>query len=235
MGEEKYNKTDKGEAPLKEDFSGLIMKKIKKKDVKMKRAYVFFLEKLGLESALVFFIIFSAFIISVIFNFLDSTKLLEFSSLGMPGLKIIFLTIPYGFIALLIAALFLSIYLAKKLDIPCRKNITCNRIFVYFLLVSFLIGIFFIISGVHKTIGNWSISKMPCDASVYGKVRKITPQEVTVESEEGDLVELVFDNDELASEKEKCVAGKFLRAVGKKDANSGILLHAQKMLCCDGE
>jgi hypothetical protein len=233
MGEEKNIKADKAELPLGKDFSGPVMANIKRRHVKIRRAYIFFLERLGLESALVASLIFAAIIISITFRFFDESEILKFLRLGMPGLKVIFLTLPYDYLALFVIMLALAIYLARKLDIPCRRNVSCCRIFAYFFIASFFVGAFFILVGVNEAVKGWSKNKIPRQMSVHGKIMEITPDGVVIEDKEGERTDLVFNKKEDAPSKTKYQEGKFMRAVGSRDRYEENIFHVDSALCCE--
>jgi hypothetical protein len=215
------------------DVKDSVMKRIKEKQVKMKCASFFLAEKMGLQGALIASLVVGALIISITFHFLDKTKLFRFSSLGFPGLRVIFLTIPYDYLVLFFLVLILAIYFAKKLDIPCRENITFERIFVYFFLASFLVGLFFITLGMHKFVKGWSTNKIPRHMSIHGKIVEVTSEEVFVEDDDGRLTELIFDKKDLSPSKKDYIQGMFLRAVGNRDKNNETFFHVEGVLCCD--
>jgi len=133
-----------------------VMKSIKEKKVTMRSRLVFVLEKIGLESALVGTIILGALIISILFYFLKKNGVLKFITLGIPGIKVVLLTLPYDYIALAIACIILAIYFANQIELFCGNCTQTNRFVVYFLIVSVILGVFFGILGVGDFLKGWS-------------------------------------------------------------------------------
>lgn len=217
----------------KNDLKGQVMNGIRERRVKMRCSSFFLIEKLVLTVALIALLIFSALIIDIIYNIIDKTEILKFFNLGFPGLRVIILTLPYDYMALLLITLGAAIYFARRLDIPCRENISCNRIFLYFFVASFLVGIFFILLGLNEAMKKWSKGYISSRISVHGRIVEISPQKVVIEEGEGELTTLVFDKEELSPDRKKYSSEKFLRAVGSRDKNNQAVFHVQSVLCCE--
>jgi len=90
-----------GDQSNKIDIKERVMGEIKKKKIGIIGRYVVLAEKIGMEGAIAASLLAGAFIISLIFYIFKKTKVLKFFSLGIPGLKVILATIPFGYVALL--------------------------------------------------------------------------------------------------------------------------------------
>lgn len=208
-----------------------VMKSIKEKKVTMRSRLVFVLEKIGLESALVGTIILGALIISILFYFLKKNGVLKFITLGIPGIKVVLLTLPYDYIALAIACIILAIYFANQIELFCGNCTQTNRFVVYFLIVSVILGVFFGILGVGDFLKGWSKKDIPRENSIRGQIQSFSSKEVIVR-EDGRLIRIFIESPEpigynLYEE------GKYLRAIGIRDLENDNLFHAHMMRCCD--
>ena len=218
----------------KQSVKDNVMQAIKSKKVKMRSHLVFMAEKLGLESALAGAIIFGSLLISVLFYFLKKTGVLKFLSLGMPGLKIFLLTLPYDYIALFIFFVILAIYFANQIELFCGKCERTDYFAVYFFVGSLILGIFFGVIGVGDFLQGWSGKNIPRESAISGKVKSFSQKEVLIEDENGKIIKVFVEIPE-NSNIQKYETDKFLRAIGTRDLDDENIFHAQFMRCCDEE
>ena len=211
-----------------------VMKSIRDKKLTMRSHLVFVLEKIGLESALVGAIILGALIISILFYFLKKTGVLKFITLGIPGIKVVLLTLPYDYIALAIACIILAIYFANQVELFCGNCTQTNRFAVYFLIGSVILGIFFGIVGVGDFLKGWSKKDIPRESSIRGQIESFSAKEVIVQDMSGRTIR-VFVETSNPIEDEHYERGKYLRAVGARDLDDDTLFHAQMLRCCDDD
>ncbi|HAT73955.1 MAG: hypothetical protein US30_C0003G0055 [Candidatus Moranbacteria bacterium GW2011_GWF2_36_839] len=209
-----------------------VMQAIKSKKVKMRSHLVFMAEKLGLESALAGAIIFGSLLVSVIFYLLKKTGALKFLSLGIPGLKIFLLTLPYDYIALFIFFVILAIYFANQIELFCGKCTRTDSFAVYFFVGSLILGTIFGIIGVGDFLHSWSGKNIPRESAIYGKVKSFSQEEVLIEDENGKMIRVSIEKPQNAII-DKYEKDKFLRAIGSRDAKDNSLFHAQVVRCCD--
>jgi hypothetical protein len=209
-----------------------VMQKIKTGKIKMRSRFIFIAEKLGLESALAAAIIFGALFVSILFYFLKKTGVLKFLSLGIPGLKIFLLTLPYDYIAILIISIILAIYFANQIELFCGKCTHTDFFAVCFFSISLILGIFFGAIGVGEYLKGWSKKDIPRESAIHGKVKNFSEKEVLVEDEDGNMIKIFLETSE-SIKKEKYEAEKILRAIGIRDKDDDNLFHAQVIRCCD--
>lgn len=216
------------------DVRNSVMGKIKTRKIKMRSHLVFLAEKLGLESALIISLLAGAILISIFFYFFKKTGLLKFLSLGIPGFQVFLYTLPYDYVALFLIAILLAVYFAKKLDLPCKENMSCDRMSVLFITLSILVGLFFILIGLHETLRGWSSNKVPRDMAVFGKIKKVEGKSVWIEDEDGNLVKVIIDGEKKLDEDFDKIEGKIFRAIGDRDEKSeNPYFHAKNFVCCD--
>lgn len=227
MSEEKNS----GEPDLKEKIMG----DIRCGKVKIICPMEILARKLGFEGLLVVSLVFGAFLLSVFFYFLKKTGLLKFMSLGIPGVKVFLSTLPYDYIALFILSFFLAVWAANRLDLSYQSKISGNIFMGSFLVASIFLGGFFMFLGMHKFFSGWSKNKVPRESAVWGRVMELTPREVVIQDEDGQLIRVEIEKGEPLSFPPPDAPGKFLRAVGGRDPHDPGFFHAESVLCCDDE
>lgn len=212
-----------------------VMRKIKERHLKITRRWVFLAKKLNLESGLILSFLLGALLVSLTLYFFEETKLSRFLSLGWPGFKVFFLSLPYGYIILFGAAVLAAIYLAEKLNLPCQINTACHIIALYFLAAVIVLGIVFVFLGINKIIRGWH-NEIVRDRAVYGRIKEITEEGVLLEDRDGHLIKIIMGKNLPSTEKElKYEEGRFLRAVGARDRDDDSFFHAQRVRCCDDD
>jgi hypothetical protein len=226
MSEEKLKKTGT-------DMKAKVMSEIRKKKIGITSHSRIVAEKLGMEGIIAADILTGAFIISIVFYIFKKTKVLKFLSLGVPGLKVILLTIPYGYIAVLAGAVLLAFYLISKLDL-CYET-KCSHNFIIFTLFGsiFIIGMIFIAAGVHEYFESLTKNKMPKERSIIGKIDQVDEGGVTLEEEDGQMVKVKFGKNIKLDNNFEGIRGKYLRAVGERDSKNVHYFRAESVLCCD--
>jgi len=215
------------------DIKEKIMKDIKNKRIKIKSPFIFMAQKLGLESALATTIIAGALLVSVIFYFLKKTGILKFLNLGVAGLKIFILSLPYDFIALFIITIILAIYLANKIKLSRGQYLRADFFAVYFFLITLALGLFFGIMGVGRFSKNWIKNTLPRDEAIQGRIKVFSNKKVVIEDDNGNTANVFINELNPARLKINYVPGKILRAIGWRDKQDDNLFHAQKIRCCD--
>lgn len=228
------NEIKQEEKELQTDLAGNIISKIKEKRLRMKSRRECFLEKLGLESALLGAILLGALLVNLTFYLLKKTGALKFLSLGIPGLKIFLSTIPYDYLILFVLSLILINYLIKKLELPYRENISCNRMTIGFFLASILIGASLAYLGVEKMVSGWSKKHIPREAAIFGQIEKIDGRRVLLLEDNGETIWVAIEENRDLEDRLRESQGKFLRAVGfREHRDEGGVFRAQQVLCCD--
>jgi len=217
------------------DIKSRVMADIKRKRIRMRSHFVFVLEKLGLEGALLLMIILGALLVSLIFYFVEKTRLEKFLTLGFPGMKIFFATLPYDYIAFFVLAVALAIYFANQVELFCGKCEHPDTVAVWFFLGALGLGIFFGVLGVGSFLGGWSKNKIPRDAAIHGKIRDFQKNEVTIVDEEGNVVRVFLPAAKVPPLPTDYMEEKFLRAVGSRDSDDPSIFHAERVRCCDDE
>jgi hypothetical protein len=218
------------------DVSSKVMLKIKKKHIKIKSHFAFLAEKVGLEAALIIFFSVGVFLISVIFHFFWKTKVFKFVKLGLSGFKIFLFSIPLKYFVLVLFLIVLSIYVVRKLDIPCRINTECGKIGLYLFLGIVFLGVALSFFISEAFLSEWSHDKISNGQAIFGKVRAVHEREVWVEDEDGKIVKVrIEDGSYVGSDEES--GGKYLRAVGKREDSEEEKdhFHADSVLCCDND
>jgi hypothetical protein len=208
-----------------------VMESVRNKKVTMRSHFAFMLEKLGLESALAGAIIFGALFVSILFYFFKKTGILKFLSLGVPGLKIFLLALPYDYIALVIFFIILAIYFANQIELFCGNCTRTDYFALYFFAGSLLLGILFGIIGVGEYFQGWSQKNVPRESAICGKIQNFSQGEVLVEDERGETVRVFLTSPEMKENEYE--TGKILRAIGTRDTEDDNLFHAEVMRCCD--
>jgi hypothetical protein len=212
-----------------------VMEEIKAKKIRMRSPLVFLAEKLGMESALAVFLIFSILLVSLIFYFLKKNGLLKFLSLGMPGVKVFFQVLPYDYIVLFIIAIILAVYLANKIEL-FQGNFEHTDIFIgIFLIGAIVLGIIIGMLGAGDFFHGWNKKKIPKDMAIHGKIETISPNFVVVENDDGELVSVYTDKMKPQIGNANYTPGKFLRAVGTRDKKDANIFHAEQIRCCDDD
>lgn len=217
------------------DMKSRVMGEIKKKQICITCPSMVFAKKMGLESALVFSIIWGALMISIFLYFLEKTKLFKFIGLGFPGLKIFLTTIPYDYIALFILSMIAAIYFANKLDLSYERKIPDNLFVLVFVLASILVGMFFVAMGFHEIVKGWSKNDIPHDSAIVGRIIDFSPKEIIVQEEDGNIVKIEMKKGVDFYNKDIDFKGKIMRAVGDRDEKNEGYFNAEDVLCCDND
>ncbi|MFA7319539.1 MAG: hypothetical protein WC022_03010 [Parcubacteria group bacterium] len=215
------------------DIKTRIMEDIKCKKIKMRSRFVFVLEKLGLEGALFLLVALGAALVSLIFYFIEKTRLEKFLTLGFPGAKVFLVTLPYDYIIFFVLAVALAIYFANQIELFCGNCERTDTFAVWFFLGAIALGIFFGVLGVGSFLGGWSKNKIPRDAAIHGKIRNFMDNEVTVVDEDGDVVRVFLPDSNVPPAPNGFVPDKFLRAVGSRDSGDPTIFYAERVRCCD--
>lgn len=212
-----------------------VMGEIKSKKICMSSSGSIFARKLGLECAMVISLLAGAFIISLAFYILKKTKILKFLTLGFPGLKVFFLSIPYGYIALFIGIVIVAIYISNKLDLSYETRI--SETFLYFLMLGaiLVLVVVFIMIGIHEYFGEISKNRIPKESAISGRIESVSGDMLTVEEDDGQFVEIKLGKDAHIDGDFKDIKGKYIRAVGVRDPKDIHLFKAENVLCCDND
>ena len=216
------------------DMRSRVMADIKQKRIKMRSHFVFVAEKLGLEGALILTVLVSAVFVSLVFYFIAHTGLEKFLTLGFPGAKVFFVTLPYDYIIFFLLTVALAIYLANQIELFCGKCSHTDTFMIWFFLGALVLGIFFGVLGVGNFLGGWSKKKIPHEAAIHGQIKNFMDNEVTVVDEDGDVIQ-VFLPISKTPPHDNFTEDKFLRAVGTRDKNDPMIFHAERVRCCDDD
>lgn len=190
-----------------------VMREIREGKVKITSPLVIFIKKLGIRSTVLAFFVVSGLSLSVFFYFLNKTQSLGFLSMGLPGLKVFLLAIPYGYIALFLLTFIIANYFYSQLNFLRRGRFYSSYFSLIFFLISLILGIFFIYWGVTSALNGGS--RIPRDVSVYGTIKDIQHGEAWVEEEDGKVVRVILSKFKL--EPTSSLKGKVLRAVGIRE------------------
>lgn len=227
---EKYAK--KSESEL--DMKNRVMDEIKRKKICILSSKSILAKKLGLECVMVASLLAGTFFVSLAFYILKKTKVLKFLFLGMPGLKVFLLTIPYGYIAAFLGVLILILYISNKLDLPYETKISCGKLYLMiFGTVSTLMAIF-IIAGIHDYYAGIASDRIPKERAVLGRVQGFSDDYLIIE-ENGQIVKIKIKEGVRFDEKTENIRGKYLRAVGTRDPEDVHYFQAESILCCDND
>lgn len=214
------------------DIKTRIMEDIKCKKIKMRGRFVFVLEKLGLEGALLLLVVLGAVLVSLTLYFIEKTRLEKFLTLGFLGTKVFFATLPYDYIIFFVLAVALAIYFANRLELFCGKCSRTDAFTVWFFLGALILGIFFGVLGVGSFLGGWSKNKIPHDRAIHGQIQTFTGDEVMVISEDGEMIRIFSPVPPMP---DPYIPNKFLRAVGHRDQFDPMIFHAERVRCCDDD
>lgn len=212
-----------------------VLRSIKEKGIKIRSPFVILAEKLGLESALAAFVIFGALLVSIFFYFLKKTGVIKFLSLGMPGVKVFLLSLPYDYIALFIITLILAIYIAQKISFFCGDCSGYDRLASYLFFGTLIIGMIFAGIGVGDFIKGWSKKKIPHEFAIHGRIYDFSGNEVIIEEDGDGLVTIYFEDNRGNLENREIMLGKYLRATGMRDLEDHNIFHAYRIRCCDDD
>jgi len=221
----------KGEVNMKERVMG----EIKSKKICMSGPGTLLAKKLGLECAMAAGFLAGAFVIALVFYILKKTKILKFLTLGIPGLKVFLLSIPYGYIALFIGIVILVFYIFNKLDLSYETKIAEK--YLYFLMVGaiFILVIVFILIGVHEYFGEISKNRIPRESAISGRIESVFGDVLTIQEDDGQLVEIRLGKKVHMDENFENIRGKYMRAVGVRDPKDMHFFRAENVLCCDND
>jgi len=212
-----------------------VMGEIKSKKICMSSSRSIFARKLGLECAMVMSLLAGAFIISLAFYILKKTKILKFLTLGFPGLKVFLLAIPYGYIALFIGIVILVLYISSKLDLSYEAKISETLLYFLMLGAIFVLVIIFVMIGVHEYFGEISKNRIPRESAISGRIESVFGDVLTVEEEDGQLIEIKLGKNTHIDEDFENIRGKYIRAVGVRDPKDAHFFKAENVLCCDND
>jgi len=213
------NLTEKQKNQVEIDIRHKVMREIRDKKVRMRPAFVFVAQKLGLQSILALAIVTGALVLNIFLYFLKKTSVLKFLSFGWPGLKIVLMTLPYDYIVLFLIAIILANYIVHQLDLSRGLRMTANASAFALLVITVGIGAFFAVNGIENTIRGWSNNKIPSDAAVSGRVIESSDTEATIKEDNGDITEVILNKPDtsLSQYKAEYVKNKVLRAIGQRD------------------
>ena len=236
MDNDDMKNADKDEASQKRaDIKMRVMESIKTKKIKMRSQVVFVAEKLGLEGGIFLSLLLGTILVSLMFYFIEKTKLEKFLTLGLPGARVFLETLPYEYIFLFILAVLLAIYLANSLEL-FRGSYERTDIFaLWFFLGALAVGIFLGVMGVGAYLGGWSKNKIPHDIAIHGQIESVSGDEVTVIEEDGNEVQVFMPGPIVPPIPGESIQDKFLRAVGERDKTNPEIFHAEKVRCCDDD
>lgn len=213
-----------------------VMKLIREKKIKMRNPFVFTAERLGLESALAGFLILAALLAGTTLYFLKRTGVMDFWHFGIPGIRVILLTLPYDYIVLFVLALALAVYLSKKADIFPVNLRRANILILLFFLGTVAAGLAFVFLGTENFIHGWSRKKLPEETAVRGKIEDISPGNVIILEDDGKFTDIKMGEfDKSATRIFKYEKGKYLNAVGRRDKENPKIFYAEKVHCCQGD
>lgn len=214
------------------DIKSRVMADIKRKRIRMRSHFVFVAEKLGLEGALLLAVILGAVFVSLLFYFIARIRLEKFLTLGFPGVKVFFATLPYDYIIFFVLAVALAIYFANQIELFCGKCSRTDAFAVWFFLGALILGIFFGVLGIGSFLGGWSKNKIPHDRAIHGQIQTFTEDEVMVISEDGEMIRIFSPVPPMP---DPYIPNKFLRAVGYRDQFDPMIFHAERVRCCDDD
>lgn len=218
-----------------EDIKSRVMGEIRKKKICMAGHGEILAKKLGLECAIVASLLAGAFVFSLIFYVLKKTKILKFLLMGSPGLKVFFLSVPYGYLVAFIGAVILALYFSNKLDLSYQTKISSNLIKLILLFATVVLVVIFILADAHRLFGEPANMRIPKEMAIDGKIMEFSPEKIIVEEEDGRVVELKPEKKIGSDLKAEEILGKHLQAVGVRDPKDDHFFDAQEILCCDND
>lgn len=215
------------------DIVPQVMKEIRDKKIKMRHPLVFLARRAGLESVLILVITGAALLASIILYFLKKTNVLKFINFGWAGVKVIFMTLPYDYIALFIFTILLANYILSRLDLNRKHKFFFNVPAVTLFVVATLIGAFFGIMGIEQIAKGWSIKQIPGNIAISGRVVESSDKKAIIEDAQGNVTEVDFGPGVVFPYKPEYAKDRFLRAIGRLDPGNPKCFHAESIRCCD--
>jgi hypothetical protein len=220
----------------KKDFPDLkekVMKEIRRKNVRIICPAAVLARKIGTRGALAASLVWGGFFLSAFLYFLEKTRLFKFLELGIPGFKVFFSEIPYGYLALFFLAFIAAAYFAGKMDLCYEEGIPSFSILPLFFAGSVLVGIVILSLGINKFFQKDDEMMVRGENMIWGRVLEMNPREVIIKEEDGRIVKVEIKKYENPGETWPDARGKFLRAVGERKENNLEYFRAESVLCCD--
>jgi len=214
------------------DVKNRVMGEIRKKRICISSPNSILAKKLGLECAMICSLLAGTFLVSFIFYILEKTRVLKFLFLGMPGLEVFLLTIPYWHLIIFFGILILVLYIFHKLDLPYETKISCGKLYFMIFGILSILTVVFVMIGIHDFFIGISQNRIPKEKAVLGKVRDFSGEYLLVE-EEGQLIKIKIKEGVPFDKKPENIKGKYLRAVGARDPENFQNFQAESILCCD--
>ena len=186
------------------NISDKVIKQIKDDDVKMRSKWIFVAEKLGMESGVLLSILIGIIMLSFVLYVVEKNGAFEFTEFGFGGWLVVFDNIPYDLVIIAIVFFIIANYIIRQFDFSYRKHfylISCGVIF--FIMIA---GLGLMWSGVsHSMFDKISgakilskvyenkITNVPSgEKAVVGKVVKISPNSLLLQTPQGKIIEVKF-------------------------------------------
>lgn len=213
-----------------------IMGEIKSGRLKLRSKYIFWAEKLGLKSALVFTIILAILFFNLVLFYMRSTDHLQYLSFGRAGLRAYLESFPYLLVAGFVLLMLIAGYLIGKSDWAYKK--TFSNIAIVFVLSVMLIGAALAYSGLPQRIENHAYGPGPGGRmlrpffdrgferrghGLAGIIDTINDTSINVRTPRG-LVEMDVSAVP-ANIIDKLAVGQFIMAIGEQQAGKFIAKH----------
>ncbi|MFA6973475.1 MAG: hypothetical protein WC238_01900 [Parcubacteria group bacterium] len=220
----------------KMDLKNRVMGKIKAEDIQIRTPLFLLARKVGLQSVLMLAIFGGGLLLAMMLYVVKKMGAFAFLKLGVPGIKVFLLALPYDYIALLLISILVVNYIARKLDLAHAFRGYLNISALALLVVAVFLGGFFAFRGGENVMQDWHKNRnVPKTMAVTGRVVSLSGSEVTIEEQGGRVEMVTFQKDKPFPYSAEYAIGKVLRAVGERDKQNPGHFYAEEVSCCETE
>lgn len=212
-----------------------VMDNIKEKKIKMKRPWVFAVEKFGLESAVMVALICATLLVSLIFYFFKTTALFEYLALGPLGVRVFFGALPYNYIVLFVLIVLIAVWLANRWEVFQGRSERTDFFAVLFFGLAVVLGIALSVLGIGRYLHGWDRQSVSGGDAVQGRIVAASGETILVRDDNGKFMTVFFAGGRSAERSTVFKPGKFLQAVGARDPENQSDFYAQRILCCQND
>jgi hypothetical protein len=202
---------------MSEKLENKIMGKIESGKIKLKSKYIFWAEKLGLQTAFTFSIILSVVAFNLILFYLKETDNLKYLSFGKIGIFAFLESFPYLLVISFILLIVLSGYIITKSDASYKNSFSKMVVFMILLIIFFGGALTFTV--IPKEIEKYSRDNsmkifLPIDdireKSVSGIIFEKYDNSLIIKTPQG-LRRIIFEKDY------KLEKGQFIVSIGQRN------------------
>jgi hypothetical protein len=220
------------------NFNSKIQEQLEHDHVKMRSKWVFFAEKLGLESGLMLSILVGVLLLSFILYVMEKNGAFEFTEFGYKGLAVIFDNIPYDLVIITVLFFILANFILKQFDFSYKKPFYIFSCGV--LIIISALGVTMMCTGVDHSVfdslANLGIIKNlyadkiinapQGDKGVIGRVVGVGTDSLLVQTPQGKLIQVEIVHQEPSVQYE-VGQGQIIKMVGQQ---TGEVFQAQTII-----